>query len=120
MSWPSSLSTGGGGDKNSASSTEGTDEGKPEGAKGQEDEIIDFIQGQMYQSEWRIKLEEELKFIQDSKGAVTMKQQGWRRTGMGSWLQELRRARRMPMPRGAALKRRITRDMDGGLIEDMR
>ena len=47
-----------------------------------------------------------------------MEQQGWRQTSVGSWVQDFKRARRIPMPQGVALKRRITRT-DGGLIEDM-
>ena len=66
----------------------------------------------MYQSEGRIKLKEELNFIQESEFAETMEQQGWRQTSVGSWVQEIRRARIMPMPQGVALKRRITRNLD--------
>ena len=63
------------------------DEGKPKEAKEQEDEIVDFVQGQMYQNEGRIRLEEELNFIQESEVAETMEQQGWRRTSMGAGVQ---------------------------------
>ena len=54
----------------------------------------------MYQKEGRIKLEEELNFIQESEVVVTMEQQGMRQTSVGSWVQAFRRARRMPMPQG--------------------
>ena len=36
---------------------------------------------------------------------------------MRGW--EFTRAKRMPMPQGAAPKRRVTRGLDAGLIEDM-
>ena len=69
------------------------DEGKPNEATEQEDEIIDIIQGQMYQNEGKIKLEEELNFIQEFEFAETMEQQAWRQTSVGSWVHEFKRAR---------------------------
>ena len=81
--------------------------------------VLDNIQGQMYQNEGKIKLEEQLNFIQESEVAETLEQQAWRQTSVGSWVQEFKRARRMPIPQGMVLKRRITRNLDGGRIEDM-
>ena len=74
------------------------EEGKPKSVKEHED----LIQGHPYQDKAKVKLEDELSFIQESDVAEARERQGWRRTSVGSLVQEFKHAKRMPMPQCVA------------------
>ena len=60
------------------------DGSKPKSVKEQDDDIIDVFQWQLHQDGARVKLEDELTFIQESGVAEAMQRQGWRRTRVDS------------------------------------